>query len=221
MNSAFLPNKHIKLIQYLVHTDLNATVGSILNKSPGYSGSFVYLIEVVLPQKQLSCIAKLTPADFALDDSLQNRVYGSCISSFNEVYRYFQQYQIPVPQLYASYAPSADIPFYSQLIQYFPGQDIHTALNTTSKEQQPGLQEFLGIYLGLIHNITRSYDGWVDLARPHLLSWRDAFFTTFQQNLDDACRHQAIAIHKTTILQTIAYYSPRWTDPPDFVHNGN
>lgn len=73
------------------------------------------------------------------------------------------------------------------------------------------------MHLGTIHCITRNYDGWVDLAVPPLLSWRDAFFDDLHRKLDYACRHQAIAIHKTTILKTIAYYSSLWSDPPEFV----
>ncbi|WP_234300696.1 phosphotransferase, partial [Sphaerospermopsis aphanizomenoides] len=217
MNYASLSNEHFQMLQYLVNTYLNGIIRTIVDKSPGHSGSFVYLIEVVLAEKRLLCIAKLTPADFALDDSLQNRVYGSCISSFNAVYKYLQQYQIPLPHLYASHTPSADIPFYCQLMEYLPGQEVNIAIKIISEEQQSTLQQFLGMHLGVIHNITRSYDGWVDLAIPHLLSWREAFFTTLHQNLDDACQHQAIAVQKTTILQAIAHYLAFWTDPSEFV----
>ncbi len=217
MNYESLSKEHFNLLQNLVNTQLNGTVRTIVDKSPGHSGSFVYLIEVVLADKEVSCIAKLTPADFALDDSLQNRVYGSCISSFNEVYRCLQQYQIPLPQLYTLYTPSTNFPFYCQLMEYLPGQDINIALNSTPEEQQSTLQEFLGRTMGIMHNITRSYDGWVDLRIPHLVSWREAFLTTLHQNLEAACQHQAIAVQKTTILQAIARYVVFWTDPSEFV----
>lgn len=217
MSDESLSKEHFYLIQNLLYAELNGTVRTIVDKSPGHSGSFVYLIEVALAGKELSCIAKLTPADFALDDSLQNRVYGSCISSFNAVYRCLQQYQIPLPQLYTSHIPSTNFPFYCQLMEYLPGQDINIALNTTPEEQQFTLQEYLGRTMGIIHNITRAGDGWVDLAIPHLLSWRDAFLITLHQNLDAACQHQAIAVQKTTILQAIAQYLALWTDPSGFV----
>lgn len=142
MIDASLPREDVRLILQLVHTHLNGTVRTIIDRSPDYTDidSFSYLVEVVLPDRQLQCIAKFIYWDFF--DSFQNMLYlpqeySNRISNFNAVYRCLQQYAIPLPQLYGSSAPSADTSYYCQLLEYLPGQDIKIALNTILEERQP------------------------------------------------------------------------------------
>ena len=212
-----IASEHLDIIQDMVHQYLAGEVLDVTEKSPGFSGSFVYLIEVVRSKEPLRCIAKFTPAEHSQDNSVSNRVYGSQISSFGAAYACLRQNEIPVPQLYADYNPQPEFPFYYQLMEFLPGQDIHQVLKSTPQANQAELQQFLAKHLGTIHRITRTYDGWVDLPAPHSLSWRDAFFTALYEHLESACTHAAIAEQRLKIMQTIGFYQDQWTDPTGFV----
>ena len=212
-----IASEHLHIIQGLVHKHLAGEVSEVTEKSPGFSGSFVYMIDVVRAGEPLRCIAKFTPAEHGEDNSVSNRVYGSQISSFGAAFACLRQNNIPIPQLYAELNPQPEIPFYCQLMEFLPGQDVHQVLRSTPRDHQPALQQFLAKHLGTIHRITRSYDGWVDLPAPHPLCWRDAFFTALHQHLNSACNHAAIAKQRSRIMQTVAYYQRQWTDPTGFV----
>jgi Phosphotransferase enzyme family len=210
-------SQHIKIIRSLVDRHLHGEVQDVSNITLGFSGSFVYLVDVVGLEGQLRCVAKFTPSEYSEDQSVANRVYGSRASSFSAAYSCLQKHHVPVPKLYAEYDPQPEILFYYQLMEFLPGEDISNVLKSTSLEDQPGLQQFLGRHLAAIHQITRSYDGWVDLAAPHPLSWHDAFFASLYQNLDSACNHTAIAAQRLEIMRAITYYETQWSEPILFV----
>ena len=209
-------SQHLEIIRNLVNQHLSE-VRDISNITLGFSGSFVYLINVVGFEGQLRCVAKFTPSEYSEDESVTNRVYGSRASSFSAAYSCLRKHHIPVPKLYAEYSPQPEIPFYYQLIEFLPGEDISNVLKSTPSEEQSGLQQFLGRHLAAIHQIRRSYDGWVDLAEPHPLSWHDAFFSALYQNLDSACHHSAIAAQRSEIMRAIGYYETQWSEPILFV----
>jgi Phosphotransferase enzyme family len=210
-------SQYLKIIRILVNQHLHGEVQYVSNITLGSSGSFVYLVDVVSLEGKLRCVAKFTPSEYSEDESVTNRVYGSRASSFSAAYNCLQQHHIPVPKLYAEYSPQPEIPFYYQLIEFLPGEDISNVLKSTPLEEQSGLQQFLGRHLAAIHQITRSYDGWVDLAESYSLSWHDAFFAALYQNLDSACNHSAIAAQRLEIMRAIAYYETQWSEPILFV----
>lgn len=212
-----IASEHLNLIQNMVRHHLAGEVVDVADKTPGFSGSFVYVVDVMRTKNPLRCVAKFTPAESSQDSSISNRVYGSQISSFGAAYACLRQNQIPVPQLYAEYNPEPGIPFYYQLMEFLPGQDIHQVLKSTPQGNQPALQQFLAKHLGTIHRITRSFDGWVDLVAPHPLGWQDAFFTALYQQLESACNHAAVADQRLKIMRTVADYRAQWTDPTGFV----
>ncbi len=205
------------IIRSLVDQHLYGEVQDVSNITLGFSGSFVYLVDVVSLEGQLRCVAKFTPSEYSEDESVANRVYGSRASSFSAAYSCLRQHNIPVPKLYAEYSPQPEIPFYYQLMEFLPGEDISNVLNSTPPKEQSVLQQFLGRHLATIHQIARSYDGWVDLAAPHPLCWHDAFFAALYQNLDSACKHSAIAAQRLPIMRALAYYETQWSEPILFV----
>lgn len=210
-------SQHLEIIRSLVDQHLHGDVQDVSNITLGFSGSFVYLVDVVSFEGQLRCVAKFTPSEYSEDISVNNRVYGSRASSFSAAYSCLRKHHIPVPKLYAEYSPQPEFPFYYQLMEFLPGKDISNILKSTSSGEQSTLQKFLGRHLAAIHQITRSYDGWVDLAEPHSLSWHDAFFASLYQNLDSACNHSAIAAQRLEIMRAITYYEIWWSEPILFV----
>src|SRR5215216_500375 len=87
---------NVGLIQSIVQTYLGGTAELIVDRSPGYSGSFVYAVDVVSPNGPLPCIIKLIP-NWGNDEEITNRVYGSRAASFPAAYALLQQHAIPLP----------------------------------------------------------------------------------------------------------------------------
>jgi aminoglycoside phosphotransferase (APT) family kinase protein len=206
----------LTLIQRIVKIYLGATTEVIVDRSPGYSGSFVYAVDVVSPTRQLPCIVKLIP-DWPDDQQVTNRVYGSHAASFRAAYALLQQHAIPLPQLYTALTPQPDLPFYCYIMERLPGEDVQAIRGHLSGTSQAHLDAIVGQYLGAIHSITRAYDGWVDLPGPHSLQWRDAFFTALHTILDRACIHPVINQRRQQLVQTFDRYAAAWIDPSRFV----
>lgn len=206
----------VGLIQSIIQTYVGGTVERIVDCSPGYSGSFVYAVDVVSPTRQLPCIVKLIP-DWPDDAEVTNRVYGSRAASFRTVYALLQQHAIPLPRLYTTLAPQPELPFYCYVMERLHGDDVQTIRARLSGTSQAHLDAMIGQHLGMIHCITRSYDGWADLPTPHPLRWRDAFFTALHTILDRACIHSVIAQRRQQIVQTFDQYAAAWIDPSQFV----
>lgn len=206
----------IDLIQHVVQTHLGAPVGPIRELSPGYSGSFVYAVDVLSPSRPLPCIVKLIPA-WPDDKDVTNRVYGSRAASFPAAYTLLQQHAIPLPQLFAALTPHPELPFYCYVMECLPGDDIQTIRAALSGPSLVHLDAVVGEHLGTIHAITRSYDGWADLSAPHPLRWRDAFFSALHTILDRACIHAVLRRHRQQIVETIGQYAAVWVEPSQFV----
>lgn len=207
---------HLDFIQRIVQTQLGATAELIVDRSPGFSGSFVYAVDLVSPSAHLPCIVKLIP-DRPDDQDVTNRVYGSHAASFRAAYALLHQYAIPLPQLYLALTPQPTVPFYCYVMERLPGEDVQTLRARLSGPSLAHLDAIVGQHLGAIHSITRSYDGWADLPTPHPLCWREAFFTALHTNLERACIHARIRKRRRQIVQTVDQYAAAWIDPPWFV----
>lgn len=207
----------IDAIENLVRTHLGGEVLEITDQTLGFSGSLLYAIEIARGNERLRCIAKFTPAEHDADDSLTNRVYGSHISNFDAAYACLQQHHVPLPKLYASNKPQPNLPFFWQLMEYLPGKEVRSALKATPAAKQAALQACLGRQMGVIHQITRAYDSWIELAAPHPLAWRDAFFLALDETLAAGRDHPLLASRYAAVAQTIARLKTKWSDPPAFV----
>jgi hypothetical protein len=205
-----------ELIQRIVRTHLGATADLIVDRSPGFSGSFVYAVDLASPSAHLPCIVKLIP-DWPDDPDVTNRVYGSHAASFRAAYALLQQCAIPLPQLYTALTPQPELPFYCYVMERLPGEDVQTIRARLSDAPLAHLDAIVGHHLGAIHSITRSYDGWADLATPHPLRWREAFFIALHTILERACIHTVIQQRREQIVQTVDQYAAAWIDPSRFV----
>lgn len=206
----------VELIQHIVQIYLGGTAELIVDRSPGHSGSSVYAVDVVAPTGNLPCIVKLIP-DWPDDEDVTNRVYGSRVASFPEAYALLQQAAIPLPQLYTALVPQSTLPFYCYVMERLPGDDVQTVRARLAGPLQTRIDALVGHHLGVIHNITRSFDGWADWTTPSSLDWRDAFFTALHTVLERACIHSEILQQREELVQTFNHYAATWIDPSRFV----
>ena len=206
----------VGLIQRIVQTYLGGTAERIVDRSPGFSGSFVYAVDVVVPTGNVPCIVKLIP-DWPDDEDVTNRVYGSRAASFPATFALLQQASIPLPQLYVSLVPQPALPFYCYVMERLRGDDVQTLRARLTGPSQAHLDALVGHHLGAIHNITRSFDGWADWTTPPSLGWSDAFFTAFHTVLERACVHTEIFQHREQLVQTFNHYAATWINPSRFV----
>jgi len=220
MTSAIEPT--VSLIQQLVHAALGGTVALMVDRSPGYSGSSVYAVDVVTPTAQLPCIVKLIPdwgddEDWPDDVKVTNHVYGSRAASFGAAYTLLHQYGIPLPQRYAAFSPQPGRPYYCYIMARLPGEDVQTVRARLDGMAQAQLDALIGQQLGAIHRITRTYQGWVDLPAPCPLPWRDMFFTALYFILERACVHGVITQRRQQLVERFDHYAATWCDPACFV----
>jgi aminoglycoside phosphotransferase (APT) family kinase protein len=204
------------LIQHIIQTYLGGTAGQIVDRSPGYSGSFVYAVDVVAPAGDKPCIVRLIP-DWEDDDDVANRVYGSRAASFPAAHALLQGAAVPLPQLYAALMPQPELPFYGYVMERLPGDDVQALRARVAGPSQIRLDALAGHHLGAIHRITRSFDGWADWTTPASLDWRDAFFTALRMVLDRACVHAEILQHRQQLVQMFDHFAGTWIDPSRFV----
>jgi hypothetical protein len=215
--TAMIASQPIEAIPNLVRAHLGGEVLELADQTLGFSGSLLYAVDVMRGDERIRCIAKFTPAEYDADDSLTNRVYGSRISNFDAAYACLQQHHVPLPKLYASIPRQPDLPYFCQLMEYLPGIEVRSALKATPAEKQGPLQACLGREMGAIHRITRAYDSWIDLAAPHPLGWRDAFFLALDETFDAGRDHPLIAPRHAALAETIARLKSMWSDPNEFV----
>ena len=212
----------VEYIHRIVQLHLGGTVQLIVDRSPGFSGSRVYAVDVTMPTGQLPCIVKLIPdwgneEDQPHDEQATNRVYGSRATSFAAAYTLLHAHAIPLPQLYAACTPQPALPYSGEVMTRFAGEVVRTGGARLSGTSRVSLDHLVGRYLGAIHRITRSYYGWADLQVPYPQSWRDTFFTALHIILERACVHTAILQHRRRISEAIDQYAASWIDPAQFV----
>jgi fructosamine-3-kinase len=212
-----MPTKAVDSLEKLVRTHLGGEVVGIADQTLGFSGSLLYAVDVAGGDEQFRCIAKFTPAEHDADDSVTNRVYGSRISNFDAAYACLQQHHVPLPKLYASIPPQPELPYFCQLMESLPGEEVRSALKTTPPAKQAALQACLGRQMGVIHQITRAYDGWIELSAPDPLIWRDAFFLALDETIEASRDHALLAPRQAAVAQTITRLKSKWSDPPAFV----
>lgn len=197
-------------------TYLSGIAELIVDRSPGQSGSFVYAVDVIALTGNVPCIVKLIP-DWPDDEDITNRVYGSRAASFPAAYALLQQAAIPLLQLYIGLMPHPALPYYCYVIERLPNDDVQILRAHLPGPSQTHLDVLVGHYLGAIHNITRSFDGWADRATPPSLDWRNAFFTALHKVLERVCVHPEIFKHRQKLVQTFNQYAATWIDPSRFV----
>ena len=207
----------VGLIQHIVETYVGGTVERIVDRSPGFSGSFVYAVDVLAPTGNLPCIVKLIPDWPDDDEDVTNRVYGSRSASFPAAYSLLQQAAIQLPQLYIALTPQPALPFHCYVMERLPGEDMQTLRARLDGASQTDLDALAGQHLGAIHSVTRSFDGWADSATPASLNWRDAFFTALHTVLERACVHAEISQYRQQLVQTFDHYAATWIEPSRFV----
>ena len=207
----------VGLIRHMVERYVGGTVERIVDRSPGFSGSFVYAVDVLAPTGNMPCIVKLIPDWPDDDEDVTNRVYGSRAASFPAAYTLLQQAAIPLPQLYTALEPQPELPFHFYVMERLPGNDVQDLCARLSGLSRAHLDALVGQHLGAIHNVTRSFDGWADWTSPSSLNWRDAFFAALDTVLERACVHAEIFQHHQQLVQTFDYYAAIWVDPSRFV----
>jgi aminoglycoside phosphotransferase (APT) family kinase protein len=204
------------LIQHIVQVHTGGRAGLPVDCSPGFSGSFVYAVDVALPDGPKDCIVKFVP-DWPDAEDVTNRVYGSRAASYRAAYDLLRQHGVLLPHLYAALAPQPGLPFYCFVMERLAGEEVQTVRSHLGGAERRQLDALIGRHLGAIHRITRAYDGWADLPAPHAVPWRAAFFAALSTILDRACVHSSIVQRRPQLVRTFAQYAAAWVDPVHFV----
>ena len=119
----------IQHIHRLVRTYLTGTAAHIVDRSPGWSGSRVYAVDVATASGLQPCIVKLVPDrgeehTWPVADQVTNWVYGGHAAGFDAIYALLQHHAIPLPHLYAALTPEPELPVFTFLMERVPGDDV-------------------------------------------------------------------------------------------------
>lgn len=152
--------------------------GEALSVEPlegGWSGAGVYRVMANLAEGQRELVVKLTDMGDALEND-ESRVYGTHPASVSAVHALLRSRGLPTYELLGAGIASAAEHVHWVAMSLLDGVPVHGH----RPDQDPrGFQEMCGDVLGAIHEVTRTYDGEVDLATPYPSSWHDAFFDAF------------------------------------------
>lgn len=110
------------------------------------------------------------------DEPRDDRVYGSRWSNLLPAYRLLQKSGIATPRLHASGGLEGGRLHY-EILDFLEGDP---------DDFSPEWFAALGTSLGLIHRVTRPYQGWVGMGEAHAESWIDAFANSLESRLADA-----------------------------------
>lgn len=212
----------VQYIQRLIPTYLNGTAANIVDRSPGFSGSRVYAVDVATATGQRPCIVKLVPDwgdehTWPVADQLTNWVYGGHAAGFGATYTLLQHHAIPLPHVYAALAPQPDVSEFTFLLERVAGDDVE---RVRTRLRGPALARFdavVGAQLGTLHRITRAFAGWADQPTETTRPWRETFFAAFAIILERACVHAALAQRRQQLEHLLAQYAEAWRDPASFV----
>ena len=199
------------LARAIVKRDLNRSATALRDLSFGYVGR-VYRVSVAgMPDLVVKMVKAEVDRSFE-HESVDDRVYGGRWANFAAAYRVLEAHDMPLPRLYAL-GQLEDHDY--AVMEFLDGESSIEGL------PEPQLNEFygaLGGWIGRLHAITRTFQGWADMDRPYSTSWESAFFASFENCVRVAADiFGSIARRAAEISDFSESMRASWTDPRAFV----
>lgn len=166
-------------------------------------------------------IVKITPLEeeTPFDKELPNeRIYATRQSNFYPAYELLKKHSIKTFELFAYSLPTQDIPYLYSVTSILEGVSIREFV---AEQNQPDIEKLhilAGEEFGKLHQITRSFSGWVNQKKP-LKSWGQAFFESIHSKLekDVTLESEFIKIHEQKLRKFITEKQNIWKEQREFV----
>lgn len=208
---------HERLVKLLVER-LGFSLVNIVDITSGHSG-FVYKVETSIRQ---ILVVKLTPPQEEMplgEELVDYRVHATRLTNFPSSYKMFKEKNLTTFDLFDYGVPSTKIPFYYQVMSFLKGYSIREFLTHGNLSKKYNLEEISGQALANLHQVTRSFDGWVDQDISYKLPWSKAFLMSLESRLAKTVLLNNNFINKNIPLinKFITSKLKSWSDPKEFV----
>ncbi len=212
-----MKNRHQREVNYLIKKKGFSPV-NIVDITSGHSG-FVYRVETSLGQ---TLVVKLTPAQEEMvigEELVDYRVHATRLTNFPAAFKLFKERNLQTFTLFDYGVPSKEIPFYYQVMSCLEGCSIREFLTHGDLSKNHNLEKIAGTALAKLHQVTRSFDGWVSQDHPYKLAWSQAFCISLESRLAKAVLTDIDFINKniSQINNFISLKLATWSDPEEFV----
>lgn len=206
-------------INNICKNELGANVIKIENLTTGYAGD-VFAVKIKKDEgtetyvlKMMKNLIDVSPEEEAND----NRVYGMRWSNLRPAHTLMTKNDIFVPQLYSVGREVAENIDYC-IMELIRGESVREFLAHQSHPDMQKLHAVVGEEMGRLHQITRDFQGWVDMERPYAKSWKVAFFESFESHLTVTAQKDVFVKNNIErIRHFIEQKGNAWTDPRQFV----
>lgn len=208
---------HESIVKLIVNR-LGYLVVNIVDITSGHSG-FVYKVETKSGQV---LVVKLTPLQEEMplgQELVDYRVHATRLTNFPASFKLFKEKKLATFDLYDYGAPSIEVPFYYQVMSFLKGHSIREFLTHGDFKEIYNLESVTGEAFASLHQITRSFDGWVDQDTPYKLLWSKAFVMSLESRLAKTVLMDNRFINKniSQINNFITNKLKIWSDPKEFV----
>ena len=120
------------------------------------------------------------------EESTDDKVYGSRWSNLFPAYRLLKEAAIGTPDLYAS-GTLTEEGFHYAIFDYLSGDEPDYSEEWFS---------LLGHHIGVIHLMTRSYQGWVSMTEPFKTDWKETFDDSMHSQLAQTKKYLDESLHE-------------------------
>lgn len=206
-------------IKNICKIELDGKVFRIDNLTTGYAGD-VFAVAVKTNKGTGSYVVKMMKnvVDVSFEkESNDDRVYGMRWSNLRPAYNLLSNNDISVPKIY-SVGREDDQNIDYCIMELITGESVREFLAHQSHSDMKKLHGLVGEKMGMLHQITREFQGWVDMEQPYLKSWKAVFFDSIENRLATAAQKDTfVKSNINRIKDFIEQKKNTWVDPENFV----
>lgn len=209
-----------QLLAEIVEQDLQSHVVDARELTGGFYGR-VYAVDIEDDNgKQEKVVVKTNTADTDVpfdQEPNDNRVYGARWSNFEPSYNLLVSHNLPVPSL-RSKGQIEQLGVQYAVMDFIEGESVREFLAHEDHGDMDQLHALVGETMGQMHQITRDYQGWVDMDKKYARDWRESFFESMDSHLQNAAaKSEFVRNSIDQIRKYIQLKRSEWTDLKSFV----
>lgn len=197
----------------IIQSELGVSANSLTSLGMSIGGS-VMKVETERGDFVVKLIAN-QPLEPIKDEDVSERVYGGRWTEFDAAYEAMQSGDVPLPSVHKT-GYTSDNKYYFIVMDYVPGESVREYMAEASEDNE--LHRTIGETFGKLHAITRDYQGWVSMENSYESRWGEAFFSAFDNQLQEIADGQYLSTDTIEQLKSlIATYQDDWIGTSEYV----
>lgn len=209
-----------KVLAKILEKDLKSRMVSLNELTGGYYGR-VYVADMEKDDNSVrKIVIKIVDAndDYSYEiEPNDNRVYGGRWSNLKPAYDVLIAHGFSVPKIYSIGNHQETNCSYS-IMEFIEGESVREFLAYNNHPQMEQLHSLVGETMGMMHKITRDYQGWVAMDKKYAKDWEQSFFQSFESHLANAAeKNPFVNEQRNALTEFAAKKRAEWTNPENFV----